>query len=182
MLRTPREAFWSLTERPGFPRLRLRPQRVAELANPSFVGRRQQHLAYSASAAMPLTPACALTCAGLALLQNNDYHIRFVVTMAAYKVVAQLLRRERGVDALLGQRPVAPGICALKVEARGQSYAFYIANEPEVWLPVAEHVDGRVLSTTVAGGFTGAYIGMYASSNGQPSSNAADFDWFEYLG
>jgi hypothetical protein len=23
---------------------------------------------------------------------------------------------------------------------------------------------------------------MYASSNGQPSTNTADFDWFEYIG
>jgi hypothetical protein len=25
-------------------------------------------------------------------------------------------------------------------------------------------------------------IAMYASSNGQPSTNRADFDWFEYVG
>ena len=45
----------------------------------------------------------------------------------------------------------------------------------------AENVDGRILSTPVAGGFVGAYIGMYASSNGQPSDKVADFDWFEYV-
>jgi len=42
-LRTPREAFWSLTDRSGWLRLQLRPPHLAELANPSFVGRRQQH-------------------------------------------------------------------------------------------------------------------------------------------
>ncbi len=43
-------------------------------------------------------------------------------------------------------------------------------------------MDGRILSTNVAGGYVGAYIGMYASSHGQPSENVADFDWFEYVG
>jgi alpha-N-arabinofuranosidase len=43
-------------------------------------------------------------------------------------------------------------------------------------------VDSRILSTPVAGGFVGAYIGIYASSNGQLSTNHADFDWFEYIG
>jgi len=38
------------------------------------------------------------------------------------------------------------------------------------------------LSTLVAGGFVGAYIAMYASSNGGPSTNHVDFDWFEYIG
>ena len=32
----------------------------------------------------------------------------------------------------------------------------------------------------MAGGFTGAYIGLYATSNHQPTENYADFDWFEY--
>jgi alpha-N-arabinofuranosidase len=45
---------------------------------------------------------------------------------------------------------------------------------------VAENVDGRILSTPIAGGFVGAYIGMYASSNSQPSDSVADFGWFEY--
>jgi alpha-N-arabinofuranosidase len=43
-------------------------------------------------------------------------------------------------------------------------------------------VDGRILSTPVAGGFTGTYIGLYASANGHTSTNTADFDWFEYRG
>ena len=48
--------------------------------------------------------------------------------------------------------------------------------------PAAEGIDGRILSTSFAGGFVGAYVGMYASSNGHPSANMADFDWFEYIG
>ena len=50
------------------------------------------------------------------------------------------------------------------------------------WQLLAENVDGRILSTPVAGGFVGAFIGMYASSNGQSGTNYADFDWFEYVG
>jgi xylan 1,4-beta-xylosidase len=36
--------------------------------------------------------------------------------------------------------------------------------------------------TLIIGGFIGAYIGMYAGSNGKPSDNFADWDWFEYAG
>jgi alpha-N-arabinofuranosidase len=45
--------------------------------------------------------------------------------------------------------------------------------------PVAT-VDGRVLSWSVAGGFFGALVGVYATSDGAPSTTTADFDWFEY--
>ena len=64
---------------------------------------------------------------------------------------------------------------AIKVEARGQAYSFYYATFPEAWIPITENADGRVLSTQVAGGFVGAHVGLYASSNGQPSKNAALF-------
>ena len=55
-------------------------------------------------------------------------------------------------------------------------------SEYESWRLVAEEVDGRILSTQVAGGFVGTYIGMYASSNGQTSKTVADWDRFEYSG
>ncbi|WP_425394155.1 hypothetical protein [Actinomadura oligospora] len=31
------------------------------------------------------------------------------------------------------------------------------------------------------GRFTGVLVGLYATSNGRPSTNHADFDWFEYV-
>jgi beta-xylosidase len=83
-------------------------------------------------------------------------------------------------ESAVAERPIDAGRVYLKVEAHGQAYSFYVASAPEAWQPVAENVDGRILSTPVAGGFVGAYVGMYASSNGQPGDNVADFDWFEY--
>jgi len=83
-------------------------------------------------------------------------------------------------ESVLGEQPVRAGRVYLKVEACGQAYGFYVAESAEEWQAVAERVDGRILSTPVAGGFVGAYIGMYASSNSRPSENVADFDWFEY--
>jgi alpha-N-arabinofuranosidase len=72
----------------------------------------------------------------------------------------------------------------MKVEAHEQAYGFSFAEQPDEWKTLAANMDGRILSTPVAGGFVGAYIGMYASSNGQPTqrANHADFDWFEYTG
>jgi alpha-N-arabinofuranosidase len=126
-------------------------------------------------------------------LQNNQFHFRFVITGGAAPTVRlvkrattepskRLLPIAAGTDALLAELPIESRRFYFKVEAEGQAYSFYIATEPEAWQPVAEGVDGRILSTPYAGGFVGAYLGMYASSNGQPSTNAADFDWFEYVG
>lgn len=180
-LRTPRDPFWSLTERPGHLRLRLRPPSLDQLVNPSFVGRRQQHINFTVRAVMEFTPRVANECAGLVLLQNNDFHFRFVVTLEDGPIIC-LVKRERGADTILARQPISTGRIYLKVSALGQSYSFYAATDPENWRPIAENIDGRILSTPVAGGFVGAYIGMYASSNGQSSETVVDWDWFEYAG
>jgi alpha-N-arabinofuranosidase len=180
-LRTPPDEFMSLTERPGYLRLRLRPQKMSEQTNPSFVGRRQQHIHFTAQAKFDFVPQNENECAGLTLAQNNNFHFLFVVTRESETIV-RLIKRAHGVEETLVERPVHAGEMYLKVETHEQDYHFYFANQPGEWQSIAENVDGRILSTPVAGGFVGAYIGMYASSNGEASTNNADFDWFEYVG
>jgi alpha-N-arabinofuranosidase len=180
-LRTLPHEFMSLSGRPGYLRLRLRPQKLSEQTNPSFVGRRQQHIHFTAKTKLDFTPQSENECAGLTLTQNNNFHFLFIVTRESEPLV-RLIKRANGVEEVLAEQPIGPGEIFLKVEARKQAYSFYFANRQDEWQILAEDVDGRILSTPVAGGFVGAYIAMYASSNGQPSTNNADFDWFEYVG
>jgi Beta xylosidase C-terminal Concanavalin A-like domain len=49
-------------------------------------------------------------------------------------------------------------------------------------MPAARANRAMPLSPAAVGDFTGAYLGMYASSNGTASTASADFDWFEYVG
>jgi xylan 1,4-beta-xylosidase len=181
-LRTPRTNFWSLQD--SKLRLKLQPQTIMEAACPSFVGRRQQHINFTCTASLEFVPQSENECAGLVLLQNNNFHFRLVVTKenANGNTVAQLIKRENGTDTVLGTQPIACTFTTFKVIAIGQDYSFYIAaiDNETAWAPLAENVDGRILSTTTADGFIGAYIGMYASSNGHESNNHADWDWFEY--
>jgi alpha-N-arabinofuranosidase len=187
-IRTPRTAFYSLSERPGFLRLQLRPERLEEICNPSFIGRPQRHINFAARTAFEFAPKTEFESAGLVLLQNNDNHFRFVIQGNQL----HLIERRKGEEQILGSKALSsrslqntsrfnsvPRIY-LKVEARGQEYSFYAASSPESWESIAENTNGRVLSTQVAGGFVGAHIGLYATSNGQQSENAADFDYFEY--
>ena len=176
-LRTPREEFYSLSERPGFLRLKVRPQHLCEQSNPSFVGRRQGHIDFTAQTEFEFTPQAG-ECAGLVLVQNNDFHFRFVVAHENETVI-HLIKRSHGKDETLATQSVPAGRYTLKVAAHEQDYNFYFSTNGQ-WQMLAENIDGRILSTPVAGGFVGAYIAMYASSNGQPSDNHADFDWFEY--
>ncbi|TFG66440.1 MAG: glycoside hydrolase family 43 protein, partial [Anaerolineales bacterium] len=180
-LRTPRDKFWSLASRPGYLRLHLRPEALTEQVNPSFIGRRQQHINFTARTAFEFTPQNENESAGLVILQNNRYHLRLECQSGIDGRILQFVKCFNGSETILGSCPVKAGRLYMKIEAEGQSYNFYVTTEIECWIPVAERVDGRILSTEVAGGFVGAYIGMYASANGHQSDNYVDFDWFEYL-
>ena len=173
-LRTPREPYWSLGD--SRLTLRLRPETLCERAAPSLLARRQQHLAFAAHTAMEFHPA-GEECAGLVLFQNDDFHITLVRTVRGL----ELTRRAEGADTLLARTEIPPGPLWLGVEAYGQDYQARYAVRPGEWTDLGAPVDGRILSSTVAGGFTGAMIGLYATSNGHPSTNTAAFDWFEYL-
>jgi alpha-N-arabinofuranosidase len=177
MLRTPRERWWSLTERAGHLRLRLRPESVADLAQPSLVARRQQHLDFVAATELDFAPASEHECAGLVVLQNNDFHLRLVVHGGPHREL-RAVRRAAGTDEPLASTVLPDGPVRLGVLAEGQRYALRYETDGE-WRTLAV-TDGHVLSTEVAGGFTGAFLGPYASANGHASTSVADFDWFDY--
>ncbi|SER28870.1 alpha-N-arabinofuranosidase [Gracilibacillus ureilyticus] len=181
-LRTPRGDFWSLTERPGFLRLKAKKETIMEEENPAFVGRRQQDIDFMAQTVMEFSPKEENETAGLVLLQNQDYQFRLEVVLENQKPHIQLIRREAGVDELVAKREIATDKVYLKVEAEGQAYHFYYAEKAFDWELLADKVDGTILSTDKAGGFIGSYMGMYCSANGKESRNYADFDWFEYQG
>jgi alpha-N-arabinofuranosidase len=177
MLRTPRSTWWSLTERPGHLRLRVRPETVADRAQPSFLGRRQQHARFSAATELDFTPRSPRDCAGLVLIQNDDHHLRLVVTGGRLTAI----RRQGGVDTELATTALPAGPVRLGVVVDGQDYALRLAGPGEDWRTLVV-ADGTVLSSEVAGGFTGAFIGPYASSDGLPSDAVADFAWFDHRG
>jgi xylan 1,4-beta-xylosidase len=168
-LRTPRERFWDLT--PGRLRLRLRPETLTERGCPSLIARRQQHAHFTAHTALDFAPASGNECAGLVLLQNDAFQLRCEISLG----VARLIRRAEGTDELLAERPIAGGRIRIVVEAHDQSYQFRL-DGADFGAPA----DGRVLGHELAGSFTGAYLGMYASSNGSPSTTTADFAYYEY--
>ena len=181
-IRTPREKSWSLDARPNYLRLQLRPESLSDLANPSCLCRRQQHHHFAARTAFDFIPQQPNECAGMVLLQNNDFHFRLTISLTNNnQSLVTLIERRAGIEQTLATVGASTGRHFLKVEAHEQEYSFYYAAAPEVWIPLAEQVDGRLLSTQLAGGFVGAMLGLYASSNGKTSDVVADFSYFEYL-
>jgi xylan 1,4-beta-xylosidase len=179
-LRGPASAFSSLSERPGFLRLRLGEAGMRDKAAVSFVGRRQLDMSFSARMALEFSPAREGETAGLALVQSEDYQYRLELAISGNARVIRLAVAEGGADRVIAERPFAEGRAVLSVIARGQDLSFAFGRRPGALEVLASGIDGRVLSTERAGGFVGTVIGAFASGNGMASPNVAYVDWFEY--
>lgn len=180
-LRTPREPFWSIGDRPGWLRLKLRPETLAEQANPSFVGRRITDLTFTVTTAMEFSPARDGESAGLVVEQSNNFHFRMEILRESGRVLLRLTERRDGKDTVLAEKP-SPGSPVLLRASAGQpsAYDFAFAAKDGKWVELKSGVNATTLSRRITGGFTGTFVGLYASGNGKPSSIVADFDWFEY--
>lgn len=160
--RVPRTAWADVTSHPG--KLAIQPlaEGLDTLRNPSFLARRQQHLAFEASTSLAV-PRESATEAGLAAFQNERYWLSYTVRRTKDGVMLSLDQRrgEQTTPLASTQLPSGTKQVTLKVSANAGSYGFaYDTGTGWRWLK--QDVDGTVLSTDVAGGFIGATVGPYA--------------------
>ena len=64
-----------------------------------------------------------------------------------------------GESEIVGKQPVR-----LQVEAQGEDFRFSYSTDGHAYHNVGGKVNGAFLSTTVAGGFVGNVVGLYATS------------------
>jgi xylan 1,4-beta-xylosidase len=168
MIRTPHDSWYDLTSSPGSLTLRARPVDIGAKGQPSFIGRRQQHAAASASVSMRYAPGRPGDAAGLVAFQSDSFYFFLGETLSQGKLVVRLVRRagpKDGTGVTLAEAPLTSALGApiqLRIDARGRQYDFYYGERANEWKPLARDVDGSILSTQVAGGFVGTMIGMYA--------------------
>lgn len=181
-LRAPSEDMYSLARRKGYLSLKLRPETIFEKNNPSFIVRRQQHINYKVSTVLEFTPEHQGETAGIVLIQNENFNIRFERKIIEGKQGIVVTRREAGIDEVVGKCLYDKQKIYLSIIAIGEKLDFYYGEDEDCNKLLVEEVDATILASEVAGGFVGTCIGMYASSNHIQSQQYADFGWFEYIG
>jgi alpha-N-arabinofuranosidase len=178
----PIQNFYSLTDRSSFLRLFLKPDILSEITTPAFVGRRQQHKCFQATAAMEFTPLQDNEEAGIALIQDDRFNYIFVKGIVNTTYCLRLYQTQNGAITLLHEVPLEPKKrLYLTVSGTDETYQFYFGYEEHSYQKFYTPVPTSLLSSNVNEGFTGCYIGMYATSNHITSTNYADYDWFSYF-
>ena len=164
-LRTPQQQWWTLAN----DGLHIQPDTISiyEKGNPAFIGYRQQHIDFTVVSSISFSPQRKEDIAGLVCYQNELFNIVFGKTLRNGKEHLVVVRTSNGtsqetVYPLNGSEKRNP--LQLRVTGKAGMCNFYYKNGGDDWMPVATDVDGTILSTNKAGGFTGVVIGMYAVS------------------
>ena len=163
-IRGPGDAFVDLTSSPGALTLRMTSVGFDPAGQPSFVGRRQQNLAASATTSMTWSPPHDGDEAGLIAFQNERFYYYLALTRAGGETRVIVERRAGGPAVVVASAPVRSASGAplfLRITARGSQYDFAYATEPGQWQALLTGADGSILSTRVAGGFVGTMLGLY---------------------
>ncbi len=163
-LRGPRESFSELTEKG----LKIKPFEVSikEKKPISALFHRQQHNSFSVEVEMDYTPTSDKDLAGISTLQSENFHYVFGVTKSGNDSYIVLARTEKGETKILASKKFDNNSpVKLNVNAAGDYYTFNFSQNGKEYENLGGTVSGDILSTNIAGGFTGALIGLYATKN-----------------
>lgn len=141
---------------------------------PSFIGKRQEEYECEIETKVEFSPGDENEEAGLAILMDNEHHVEFVKSirnnkesLVLRKTVADMITED--VYELNEQQSLTLKICGDR-----KNYSFYV-DDKEIGLTRIKHFSTEIATSM----FTGVYIGMYASGNGNESKSTASFDYFK---
>ncbi len=162
-LRGPREAFILKTKKG----LAINPFNVniKEVKPTSTLFYRQQHSNFSFTTTLEYTPSSEKDLAGIVCLQSERFNYVFGITKKEKDFYLLLQRTEKGESTIIASTKIdVKKPVSLQVKATGDNYEFnYSANGVD-FVNLGGTVSGDILSTQIAGGFTGALIGLYATT------------------
>lgn len=116
--------------------------------------------------------------AGLSVYQINDGHADLVVTRTASAIKAQLRIKLKSIDYIAGSKLItnSKALKSSKIQLRittdSNTYNFFVKDGSGQWSPLGS-LNCSLLSTEVAGGFTGVTVGLFC--NGGSGAGYADF-------
>ncbi|MCW3106336.1 MAG: glycoside hydrolase family 43 protein [Segetibacter sp.] len=183
----PIQSNYSLSERTGYLRLTGDSSTLNQGKPVTFVGRRQEHETFTASALLDFKPTNKTDEAGLTVFMDFKHHYDLTVKNIDGKRTLLLTYCVGMIKHIENQIPLSESPVELKVEgsvvsagyAPANYYTFSFKQGTNKFEEIAK-AEAKYLSSETAGGFTGVYLGMFATGNGQTSVANADFDWFDY--
>jgi len=178
MLRNPEEGT-AVKDGEGY-RLKLLPYTLAECEPAAYLGIRQTSYYFTAATTVKLVPEQDGEAAGLALLQSENASVAILYGQFDGRKKVRVVKNEAAAGlSVLAEQEVCAEKITFSIRQAGQTASLsYDAGTGEQVL--VSGLSTKFLSTESAGGFVGCTVGMYATADGEKSSNTAWFDGISY--
>ena len=104
--------------------------------------------------------------AGITCYQSENFNYVLGITKKDKDFYAVLERTEKGNSTIIASEKL-PSYTAIQLQviAKGDEYTFAYSLDGKNYKNIGGTVSGDILSTNVAGGFTGSLIGLYSTSS-----------------
>lgn len=156
---------------------------LSEQACPAWIGKRQQHFNMECRTLLTFNPKAENEEAGLSVVCSNKAWCAVAAAVRNGKRVLLVKRRVEDMymesaAELPEELAAAPVELYLSSDREEYHFGYYFKNEKvEIGKGLA-----KLLSTEVNWGFTGVFVGMYATGNGKKAETPANYRWFTYRG
>ena len=172
------QKMFDLESNPGSLRVYTNANKLQERKRANYTGIKQTESDFSFETKMTFSPSSDSDEAGITIVQKDNNFLSFTIKQLNNGISLELKLMNKIETSIASKKIDFNSILPvqLKVESFNNSYHFYYALENEKFDLFAITPADQVLSH----GYTGAHIGLYATSNGQISTGYADFDRVEY--
>ncbi|AYZ12828.1 glycoside hydrolase family 43 protein [Chryseobacterium arthrosphaerae] len=163
-MRGPRESFITATKNG----VKVNPMEtnIKTLAPVSALFHRLQHESFETSVTLDFKPKSEKELAGITFYQSETFHYVFGITKKDKDFYIVLERTEKGQSKLIASEKISLSKpVKLQVVADKDEHSFNYSLDGKNYKNLGGPVSGDILSTDVAGGFTGSLIGLYSTSS-----------------
>lgn len=194
--RVPQPNTYSLSANKGHLRLYLKPQTFAPRERFSAIGFTQKESQFEFEAKMKFLPKKNLEEAGISIYQKDLNFINLTVQKIGKEHYVKLtVQQKKDRMTILSNADTIPGTnikafkskalpnyngeILLKMASKNGKYTYHFSIDGGIsYEKLAETPDNILLGMM----YTGANMGIYATSNGEKTNAYADFDWVSYKG
>ena len=151
---------------------------IHDLDSPALLCRRQRYYECEIATSFEYQPVHENEEAGLVIFITGEFYYKVIKKKLNGRYILALEKRADDFFQIVTLIEVKNEKIYIKVEADRLKYHFYYGYTEEEKILIGS-ASTRFLACEVVGrGFTGTYVGIYASGKGKKSTSPASFDYF----
>ena len=176
--RIPLEDIYSLSKRAGYLRMYCNQNIIKERSRAALMGFKQKETDFEYFVNMNFNPEKDKAEAGVSIFQKDDNYINFTVFKNEEKIFIKMYAFQNDKIISVYEQEIVDykGKIKLKISSEEGEYKFLYSTRGFRYRLFTKIKNDIVKSV----GYTGAHIGLYATSNGDKSNDYADFDYIDY--